>query len=351
MPRISPSLLSRAYRISPHAATLLPTCRELPSALNELRWIREHVAQQLKPKDPERQVASLCRRRGRGEPLQYVLGSQPFGNLDILCRPGVLIPRPEPEAYTTHLAHLINTHSLFRPLPPSLTIVDLCTGTGCIALLLHSLLARSIPHLHIHGVDISPQAVQLSQDNMHFNIAAKRLPACPDPAYQLIAFSEGDIFSSREDEFWMSRDGNGWDVLVCNPPYISSWGFTHQTERSVRKYEPKLAQVPMVTYPGAHEPEDVFYARLLDIGVRKRAKVMLFEVGDLAQASRVVGMALRHEGLASTGKVVAEIWRDWPDAAPQENEATLRTVSVGEENREVMIRGSGHGRSVFIQCS
>lgn len=93
MPRIPPSLLSRAYRISPHAATLLPTCRELPSALNELRWIRQHVAQLGLKQDSERQVARLCQRRGRGEPLQYVLGSQPFGNLDILCRPGVLIPR------------------------------------------------------------------------------------------------------------------------------------------------------------------------------------------------------------------------------------------------------------------
>lgn len=108
MPRIPPSVLLRAHRISPHLATLLPTCRELPSALNELRWIREHVLlsssaaaqcprQRQQPttknKILERQVALLCQRRGRGEPLQYVLGSQPFGNLDIMCRSGVLIPR------------------------------------------------------------------------------------------------------------------------------------------------------------------------------------------------------------------------------------------------------------------
>lgn len=106
MPRIPPSTLRRAYQISPHAATLLPASRDLPSALNELRWIREHVQQQLRQEKPpftsssirsssiaERHVALLCQRRGRGVPLQYVLGTQPFGNLEILCRPGVLIPR------------------------------------------------------------------------------------------------------------------------------------------------------------------------------------------------------------------------------------------------------------------
>lgn len=185
---------------------------------------------------------------------------------------------------------------------------------------------------------------------MKTNIAAKRLPR-PHPSSQLLDFSEGDIFSSREDESWIDREEESWDILISNPPYISPWGFAHQTERSVRKYEPRLAQVPMRTYPGRHEPEDVFYARLLDIGARKRAKVMLFEVGDLAQATRVVEMALGHQGLASIGKFVVEIWRDWPDAAPQEDEATLRLVKTGEDSREVKIRGSGHGRSVFIQCS
>lgn len=111
MPRIAPSTIRQAYRISPHAATLLPVCRDLRSAYNELRWIREHaeevVEKKLRAQPQLRQqqsaaarqaiehefLASLCHRRGRGEPLQYLLGTQPFGNLDLKCRPGVLIPR------------------------------------------------------------------------------------------------------------------------------------------------------------------------------------------------------------------------------------------------------------------
>lgn len=235
--------------------------------------------------------------------------------------------------------------------------MDLCTGTGCIALLLLSLLAQSIPRLHIHGIDISPHAVQLAQENLRSNLAARRLAAPgPEPSSSSLSsslhsleFSEGDIFSSDAGALWMRHAP--WDVLVCNPPYVSTWGFAHQTERSVRKYEPKLAQVPMVAYPGNHQPEDVFYARLLDVGARTRARIMLFEVGDLAQALRVVQMVWAHQGLKTRGEVAVDIWRDWPDAAPREDEETSRMVETGEESREVKIKGSGHGRSVFIQCN
>lgn len=90
MPRISPVAIRQAHHISPYAAQLLPVCRDLQSALNEARWIREHVEER---RGRDHEIAQLCRRRARGEPLQYVLGTQPFGNLDMKCRPGVLIPR------------------------------------------------------------------------------------------------------------------------------------------------------------------------------------------------------------------------------------------------------------------
>lgn len=97
MPRLPPSLFWRARRVSPGAVLLLPVCRDLPSALIELRWIQEHVKEEgrteRRSNESRQRVLSLCRRRGRGEPLQYVLGTQPFGPLDLLCRRGVLIPR------------------------------------------------------------------------------------------------------------------------------------------------------------------------------------------------------------------------------------------------------------------
>lgn len=248
--------------------------------------------------------------------------------------------------------------------------MDLCTGTGCIALLLYALLRPFVPDLRVHGVDISPRAVRLAWENARHNDLLLPGPVTPSPPSDPpLSFSQGDIFSasllddlasSAPADNSSSSSNSTLDVLVCNPPYVSRRGFARQTARSVRHWEPVLAQVPPAQVPaypggGSHdEPEDVFYARLLDVGARLRPAVMLFEVGDLAQALRVVGMALRHAGLASApaGQVEVEVWRDWPDAAPAEDEETTVMVSLrdGSEHREVRIRGSGHGRSVFIRC-
>lgn len=110
MPRIPPQLVRRAFHHHPDAAQLLPACRDLPSALNELRWIREHVAATTAfggKHDLRYQflVSKKCRRRGRGEPLQYVLGTVPFGELEILCRRGVLIPRYVSNSRSTHFTY------------------------------------------------------------------------------------------------------------------------------------------------------------------------------------------------------------------------------------------------------
>lgn len=198
--------------------------------------------------------------------------------------------------------------------------------------------------------------MSLARENLARNIT-KGLVSEPRTPRQSVDFILGDVFSdtvlsageAKRDE---DQDRpRGWDVMVCNPPYVSRWAFSHQTARSVRNYEPKIAQVPAVAYGGgAVRPEDVFYLRLLDIAARLRPKVMLFEVGDLGQALRVAEMALGHKTLASSGPGVnVEVWRDWPDAAPEEDEELCAKVFEG--SREVHIRGSGHGRSVFIQCS
>lgn len=233
----------------------------------------------------------------------------------------------------------------------------MCTGTGCIALLLYSLLRDAVPSsLRVLGVDISPKAVSLSRENLARNIT-KGLVSAPQTPKQSVDFILGDVFSdsllsAAEAKGHEGEDRpRGWDVMVCNPPYVSRWAFSHQTARSVRNYEPRIAQVPDVGYGGgAVRHEDVFYARLLDIAARLRPRVMLFEVGDLQQALRVAEMALGHEELASSGcSVNIEVWRDWPDAAPEEDEEVCAKVFEG--SREVHIRGSGHGRSVLIHCS
>ncbi|OJD28241.1 hypothetical protein ACJ73_00371 [Blastomyces percursus] len=240
----------------------------------------------------------MVQQRARGIPLQYILGDQPFGELEILCRRGVLIPRPETEAYTARVANLLlskvapakrkheheHEHDRHRHLP-TLRILDLCTGTGCIPLLLHSLLSPVFPKLEICGVDISSRALRLACENLEHNI---KLGTLDERAREEVSFVRGDVLSElgaadninaasngvlrREKlahfitatggNFRNSRssnnnnastptstspepDTNTVTILLSNPPYISPAQFTNgTTARSVRKFEPKLALVP-----------------------------------------------------------------------------------------------------------
>jgi methylase of polypeptide subunit release factors len=95
MPRIPPSLIRHAKKIDVLLPSLLPICRALRSAENELRWLGEHaakVAGHCLPRQSDH-LRQYVARRAKGEPLQYILGTEFFGDLEIECRPGVLIPR------------------------------------------------------------------------------------------------------------------------------------------------------------------------------------------------------------------------------------------------------------------
>ena len=233
-----------------------------------------------------------------------------------------------------------------------LRILDLCTGTGCIPLLLHSLLAPSFPKLQIVGVDISTRAVDLACENLIHNIAMGELsPRAADEVH----FVQADVLKEPEPEPGVkttpSSTGTGlsdlsavlpkfvpdgkWDVLMCNPPYISPMSYSNgTTRRSVRMYEPKLALVPPpVTStppsayqsehldglkelsapldPSSHIREDSFYPRLLDIAIRHKTELTVMECGDREQAVRVRSLVgrlgrlndgqLGDEGYSSSG--------------------------------------------------
>ncbi|PVH71562.1 S-adenosyl-L-methionine-dependent methyltransferase [Cadophora sp. DSE1049] len=344
MPRLPPALLLQAYNTSPLLPLVLRGARTLDSATNELRWLKEHV-ESLKPAClhvSSQKLLKLCGRRSRGEPLQYILGSQPFGELDIKCRPGVLIPRPETESYTTYLAKLANEDRLGikhskKQLIPNLRILDVCSGSGCISLLLHSLLCPKFK-LKIFGLDISEQAIILSKENLTRNVKAghinssalKDTPSHPPE----VQFRTADIFNP------LPKNIGQFDIIISNPPYISRSAFNTQTTRSVRNYEPKQALVPIDQNP------DVFYKRLIRLHQIHLSQVLVMEVGDAAQAIRVAEMAFNmnetsfHRAPKVRNRV--EIWRDNPDFGGDE---VVVKEMAGEEIR---IRGQGKIRAVVL---
>lgn len=346
MPRIPPRLFRQANRQSPHLAALVPACKDLQSARNELRWITEYVGNTSRP-HRLRRLARLCRQRGRGTPLQYILGSQPFGHLDIKCRPGVLIPRPETEAYTSHLADLIKSANELPLRGHGLNILDLCTGSACIPLLLFSILQQSYPSLNVLGLDIAPEAVDLGRENISRNRELGHI-LCPHHG-QSLEVARADVFNDQAMQALASRR---WDILVSNPPYVSQrlWNGGHgQLAYSVRKYEPRLALVPSnhLPVPLGWEREDAFYARLLDIALLLQPTTILLELGDHAQARRILARFPLHP-LAQSSTV--ELWRDFPDRIPADDEQTrLDVTTVSGQESSVPVKGKGHVRCIHIQ--
>lgn len=126
------------------------------------------------------------------KPLAYIIGSVPFEDLEILCEPPILIPRPETEEWTIALIKQIKKAKINR-----LNILDLCSGTGCIALLL----AKSLPKSHVVGTDISHLAVALAHKNQRHNHIAN------------CTFILSDLFEQLSPSFT-------FDIIVSNPPYI-----------------------------------------------------------------------------------------------------------------------------------
>lgn len=215
--------------------------------------------------------------------------------------------RAETESYTSHARDIIlegrNAHSFKK----SLRILDLCSGSGCISLLLHSLLAPTIQDLTIIGVDASSRAVRLSERNKAHNL--KRNLLSPR-AQNEVSFLLADVLELANSGIptvtnalraYLDTDNtrNTWDVLISNPPYISPSNFVNgTTSRSVRRYEPIEALIPPLVATsiwndlgvGHTAREDIFYAKLLSLAYQLDVKIAIFECGDLEQAQRVVAM-------------------------------------------------------------
>lgn len=154
------------------------------------------------------QIEAMAKRIESGEPVQYVLGQQQFLDLMLHVEPGVLIPRSETEELADHAANLLNQ---MAGTPRAL---DLCTGSGAIALALK----HRVPKAVVTASDLSDDALAIAKGN------AQMLGLD-------VAFVKSDLFQNIEGIF---------DMIVSNPPYIPSSDCL-QLDRNVRDYEPMMA--------------------------------------------------------------------------------------------------------------
>jgi release factor glutamine methyltransferase len=171
-------------------------------------YLFAHPERELTPPEKARYQDTISQ-RARGVPAQYITGHQEFWGMDLIVSPAVLIPRPETE-------HVVEAVLTLSP-GGSSRIVDVGTGSGCIALAL----AKELPQAEIHATDISLAALEIARANA----ARHRLDA-------RIHFHQTDLLQGFAP--------GTLDLAVSNPPYVGE-SEEDQVQLEVRKFEPRNA--------------------------------------------------------------------------------------------------------------
>lgn len=179
--------------------------------------------------EEESRYATVLSERSRGVPAQYITGHQEFWGMDLIVSPAALIPRAETEHVIETVLEIQaaglgrqtsgkpqNLAPEVRGLESEARIIDVGTGSGCIALAL----AKEFPNAEIHAVDISAEALEIARAN-----------AARHQQNHRIHFHQTDLLAGLTGQF---------DIVVSNPPYVGeSEEDTVQLE--VRKFEPRNA--------------------------------------------------------------------------------------------------------------
>ena len=221
--------------------------------------------------DEIKRFSEAIERRGRREPPQYILGEVEFRGLLFKVNREVLIPRPETELLVEEAVRNILVS------PESVSVLDLCTGSGCVAICIARELKKTIPlfpplikgeigGLRIYAVDISGGAIAVAREN-----------AGRHGVEDSIQFLIGDLFHALEP---LKLEGK-IDLIVSNPPYVSTKEMK-DLQPEIREYEPLQALY------GGEDGLD-FYRRIIREAPRylKQQGSLIMEIGfDQAESVR-----------------------------------------------------------------
>jgi release factor glutamine methyltransferase len=209
------------------------------------------------------QFDPLVERRAAREPFAYIVGYEEFWGLRIAVTPAVLIPRPETEM-------LVELALEECRAAPQLTVADVCTGSGCVAVAI----AHDCGAATVVGTDVAVAALDVARQNADRHGVAGRA-----------RFVEADLFDAGSGPF---------DLIVANPPYVTESDYpTLQPE--VREHEPALALV------GGADGLAVIRRLAADAPARLRpGAALLFEFG-FGQADAVAQLISSTAGLTMVG--------------------------------------------------
>lgn len=206
-------------------------------------------------------LEALTARRATREPLQYLCGSWPFLDFELVVGPGVLCPRADTEVVAEAAAQMLAGVQAPK-------VLDLCAGTGCLGLGVK----RFCPDAQVTCVEKSPEAFRYLEQNVR-----TALPGAA-PAVQAV---QGDLFT-----YWQSLPEGQLDLIVSNPPYL--------TAEEMQHLQPEVAQEPAMALE-AGDDGLVFYralaqhyrdalrpggALVLEIGWQQRQAVMELLAGN-----------------------------------------------------------------------
>lgn len=168
------------------------------------------------PADKQALWEACITRKACGEPAQYIIGVQEFYGLEFRVTNAVLIPRPETELLVEEVMRQVDRlWPAKETMQPPITIADIGTGSGAIAVTL----AVKAPYLEVHASDLSEAALQIAKEN---------------------AAAHNTSISFRQGNLLEPFTGMALDVVVSNPPYIPA-GDLAGLMPEVRDYEPMLA--------------------------------------------------------------------------------------------------------------
>ncbi len=212
--------------------------------------------------DKERNLEEIIARLQNGEPVQYVLGEADFAGRTFHVEPGVLIPRPE----TAELCQWIEEDVSSLEADERKQILDICTGSGCIAITL----GLNIPNSEVTGWDISEDALRIAQGNMEM-------------------LKVRNVRIEYQDALMLPKTAETADIIVSNPPYICEKEKADM-EKNVLEHEPSIAlfvpdEEPLKFYraiaeyaSSALKPEGALYFEINPI-YEKETREMLEELG------------------------------------------------------------------------
>ncbi|HBG93021.1 MAG: protein-(glutamine-N5) methyltransferase, release factor-specific [Nitrospirae bacterium GWF2_44_13] len=163
-------------------------------------------------------VDVVLRRCAQREPLQYILGYVEFYGLKIKVGKGVLIPRPETELLAEEVIKQFTVHS------SQFTVLDLCTGSGCLALAI----AKRFPDAEVYGTDISKDAIRYANENARLNDIRN------------VTFLKGSLFEPLKQLVTRHPSPVTFNMIVSNPPYIRSSDIAN-LQPEIKKWEPRNA--------------------------------------------------------------------------------------------------------------